>query len=211
MEFFLQHERAPLIEEIMMEFRFPREDAYRILLEIEGAHNLTLLPGTQRILMAHPFSAIGTPFKVTVATKKYHANCAWDSVAFHVMLSKDVHIDSFCHHCAGSISIDLHDGKARCDPTDPIVFLSLPAAKWWDNIVNTCSNNMVFFGSEQHLREWLASYPSLTGEALTVEKTVELSRPTYAGKMELDFSRPQKDELMRRWAAIGLSGDFWRL
>ena len=53
--------------------------------------------------------------------------------------------------------------------------------------------------------------PRLKGQTLTVEKTVELSRPTYAGKMELDFERPPKDELMKRWAAIGLTGDFWKL
>jgi len=87
----------------------------------------------------------------------------------------------------------------------------MPASKWWDNIVNTCSNNMVFFNSKHHLGEWLGRSPGTTGEMLTVEKTVELSRPTYTGKMELDFARPPKEELMRRWADIGLKGDFWKL
>ncbi len=211
MEYFLENERAPLIEEIMERFDLKRSDAHKILLGIEAAHNLALLPGTQRILMAHPFSAIPTPFKVTIGLKRYYANCAWDSVAFHVMLSKDLHIDSYCHHCSEQISIDLKNGKARSKPPRPLVFLSVPAAKWWDSIVNTCSNNMVFFSSQRHLDEWLSRNPGLKGETLTVEKTAELSRPTYTGKMELDFERPPKDELMKRWAAIGLTGDFWKL
>jgi alkylmercury lyase-like protein len=211
MEYFLENERPPLIEEIMQEFDMKRSAAQETLLGIEAEHNLALLPGTHRILMAHPFSAITTPFKVTIGSKKYYANCAWDSVAFHVMLSRDLHIDSFCHHCSEKISIHLENGKATSKPPEPLVFLSVPAAEWWNSIVNTCSNNMVFFSSPGHLDEWLSKNPSLKGETLTVEKTVELSRPTYTGKMELDFERPPKDELMKRWAAIGLTGDFWKL
>jgi len=211
MEYFLENERAPVLEEIMKEFDLSRINAGRVLQGIEKAHNLALLPGTQRILMAHPFSAIPSPFKVAIGSKRYYANCAWDSIAFHVMLSMEMRIGSYCHHCSDPISIDLNDGKARSRPANPLVFLSMPAAKWWDNIVNTCSNNMVFFSSQKHLEEWLGRNPGLKGETLTVEKTIELSRPTYTGKMELDFERLPKNELMKRWAAIGLTGDFWKL
>ena len=210
-EYFLENEHPPLIEEVMARFDMKRADAHRILLSIEEAHNLVLLPGTQRILMAHPFSAIATPFRVTIGSKRYYGNCAWDAVAFHIMLSRDIHIDSFCHHCSERISIDLKNGRAMSKPPKPLVFLSMPAAKWWDSIVNTCSNNMVFFSSQRHLNEWLSENPDLEGETLTVEKTVELSRSTYTGKMELDYKRLPKDELMKRWAAIGLMGDFWKL
>src|SRR5437879_369366 len=195
-DYFLEKERAPVIEEIMEKFRLDRIKAHQVLLGIEQSHNLSLVPGTQRILMAHPFSAITTPFKVTIGSKTYYANCAWDSVAFHVMLSQDIRVDSFCHHCAKPIKISLDHGKASSEPPDPLVFLSMPASKWWDNIVNTCSNNMVFFSSKQHLGEWLAGNHSITGQTLSIEKTVELSRPTYTGKMELDFARPPKEELV---------------
>jgi len=210
-DYFLEKERAPVMEEIMEKFHLDRMTAHQVFLGIEQAHNLSLVPGTQRILMAHPFSAIATPFKVTIGSKTYYANCAWDSVAFHVMLSQDIRVDSFCHHCAKPIKINLDHGKAISNPPEPLVFLSMPASKWWDNIVNTCSNNMVFFSSKQHLAEWQARNPATTGEALSIEKTVELSRPTYATRMELDFSRPPKEELMQRWASIGLKGDFWKL
>jgi len=210
-EYFLENERAPLVEEIMTHFRLQRNEAHQVLMDIEAAHNLALLPGTQRILMAHPFSAIATPFKVTIGSRRYYANCTWDAVAFHVMVSRDVHIDAFCHHCAEAISIDLSSGKVSSTPPNPVVFLSVPAAKWWESIVNTCSNNMVFFSSQQHLNEWLRKHPDLNGEALTVDKTVELSRPTYSGKIELDFTRPTKEDLMKMWAKIGLTGDFWKL
>jgi hypothetical protein len=210
-DYFLDSGHAPVIEDVMQEFHLDRHEARQVLLAIEGAHNLALVPGTHRILMAHPFSAVATPFKITIGTKTYYANCAWDSVAFHVMLALDIGVDGFCHHCAEPIAFTLRDGKAKSEPPDPLVFLSVPAVKWWDSIVNTCSNNMVFFSSRKHLQEWLEKNPGVRGEALTIEQTVELSVPTYRDKMKLDFARPPKDELMRRWAAIGLTRDFWKL
>jgi len=125
-DYFLERERAPVIEEIMEKFHLDRMKAHQVLLGIEQAHNLSLVPGTQRILMAHPFSAIATPFKVTIGSKTYYANCAWDSVAFHVMLSQDIRVDSFCHHCAKPIKINLEHGKAISNPPEPLVFLSMP-------------------------------------------------------------------------------------
>ena len=97
------------------------------------------------------------------------------------------------------------------EPKEPLVFISVPAASWWDNIVNTCSNNMVFFSSREHLDEWLAANPGLTGEALTIEKTLELSIPLYKDKMKLEYVRPTKDQLAAYLDSIGLRGDFWKL
>src|SRR5437867_11038108 len=91
-DYFLEKERAPVIEEIMEKFHLDRIEAHQVMLGIEQAHNLSLVPGTQRRLMAHPFSAIATPFKVTIGPKTYYANCAWDSVALHVMLTQDIRV-----------------------------------------------------------------------------------------------------------------------
>ena len=104
-DYFLENSRAPVLEEIMERFRLTRSEAANLLEELETAHHVIRVPGTQRILMANPFSALDTPFKVKVADKGYFGACAWDAVAFHVMLGKDTRIDSFCHHCAEPIQI----------------------------------------------------------------------------------------------------------
>src|SRR5437899_10690132 len=95
-DYFLEKERAPVIEEIMEKFHLDRMTAHQVFLAIEQAHNLSLVPGTQRILMAHPFSAIASPFKVTIGSKTYYSNCVWYSVAFDVMRCHDIHLYSFC-------------------------------------------------------------------------------------------------------------------
>ena len=50
--------------------------------------------------MAHPFSGIVTPFPVTMANgKRYFANCAWDAIAFHVMLSIPIYRTKMALDC----------------------------------------------------------------------------------------------------------------
>lgn len=210
---FLQHSQPPVLEEVMQKFKLDRLEAHGILQQLDSAHHLKLLSGTQRILMAWPFSAIVTPFRVTLPdARRYFANCAWDAVAFHVMLKEDVSIDSFCHHCAEHLQIKLRAHQIESiHPEGVLVYLALPAAKWWDDIVNTCSNHMTFFQSRAHLGAWLRANPGETGEAVTIEQIINLSVPIYGKKMELDYERPSKDELNAHFKSLGLEGNFWKL
>jgi hypothetical protein len=211
-DYFLENCRAPVLEEVMRRFGLGREEAARALESLEVAHHVVRVPGTNRILMANPFSALSTPFRVRAGGKDYFSACAWDSVAFHVMLGVDVRVDSFCHHCAEPVQLSLSGGKlASSSSPSPLVYLSLPAAEWWDNIVATCANHMVFFNSRAHLDDWLKSNPGDRGEALSISQTIGISQPLYRSRMKLDYVRPAKEELMSHWGSMGLIGEFWRL
>src|SRR5256885_7242439 len=146
--------------------------AVEVLQWLETARHVRLVPGTQRILMAFPFSAVATPFVVTRRNRRwYFANCAWDAVAFHAMLNEEVRIGTQCHHCAEPIAITLANGQAMATPRGPIVHLSLPASQWWNDIVNTCANHMVFFRSRSHLDDWRELNPGPEGAVLTGGRT----------------------------------------
>ena len=209
---FYQHAHAPVLEEVMDHFHFSRDQAYSVLAELEAAHHIILLPGTQRILMANPFSSITTPFQDTINGKTYFANCAWDTVSLHVMLGEDTTVESYCHHCAEPITIRLSQEKVVASkPENPLIYLSVPVSKWYENLINTCSNNMVYFSSKTHLDQWLTSHPTLHGEALTVSKMIEVCRPLSRGRMNLDYAKPAGDQLTKYWNSIGLHGDFWKM
>lgn len=209
---FLERSVPPVLEEIMNKFGVNRVEAFDILKQLEAARHLALLKGTQRILMAWPFSSITTPFRVKAGGKSYFANCSWDSIAFHVMLGDDVEVDSFCHHCGEAVKIELRNqGVASARPSSVLVYLAIPAVRWWDDIITTCSNNMTFFSSKDHLQEWLQAGQDEGGEAITLEKTMKLSVPIYKEKMGIDYARPAKADLMAYFESMGLHGDFWKL
>jgi hypothetical protein len=204
-----------VLEQIMQKFGLERADAFNVLVDLQSARHIALLTGTQRILMAFPFSSIVTPFRVKVVGKdgEYFANCAWDAVAIHVALGKEQWISSYCHHCSEDVKIHLKYQRVVSQKFEkqPLVYLSLPASKWWENITLTCANNMVFFSSKDHLVEWIKSGSSTGGEALTIEQTLRLSVPIYKTKMSLDYARPSREETIAHFQSLGLTNDFWKI
>jgi hypothetical protein len=212
-EHFLEHAAPPVVEQVMNEFSLSRSAASDVLRDLEAARHIALVTGTARILMAFPFSAIATPFRVTANARSYVANCAWDAVAFHAMLGgSDVRVDSFCHHCGDPIRIDLAGGRAtRVDPPEALVYLALRPTEWWSDIITTCSNTMVFFASPEHRDASDLCAPEGEAVSLTPDQVHTLSGPIYAGKFTLDYARPTKEELLAHFAAMGFTGDYWML
>lgn len=211
-EHFLEHATPPVVEQLMLEFSLSRDDAIEVLRELETARHIALVKGTGRILMAFPFSAIATPFRVTAGGRTYFANCAWDAIAFHAMLDDDVQVESFCDHCADPIRVELRDGRAtRVEPEASVVYLALPPTRWWDDIVTTCSNTMVFFASPDHRDASDLCAPAEQAATLTPEEVHALSGPIYARKLQIDYARPSRDELLAHFASLGLTGPYWAL
>lgn len=209
-EHLLEHATPPVVEQLMTAFGLPRDHAASVLHELAAARHVALVEGTDRILMAFPFSAVATPFRVTARGRAYFANCAWDAIAFHAMLDSDVHVNSFCHHCATPIDVTLSGGRTvSAKPAETLVHLAVPAARWWDDIITTCGNTMVFFASPEHRDA--SSLGRSGGASLTPQQTHALSEPIYAHKLALDYARPSRDQLVAHFAALGLSGEFWQL
>jgi hypothetical protein len=209
---FLEHAAPPVLEQVMTSFLLSRDEATDVFRGLEAARHIALVKGTARILMAFPFSAIATPFRVTVRGRVYFANCAWDAIAFHAMLGDDIRIESFCDHCAATIELEMKGGHAvHVDPKDTLVYLALPPTQWWENIVTTCSNTMVFFASPEHRDASTLCASSDVAASLTPDQVHALSGPIYASKFALDYARPSKQELLDHFAALGLTGDYWKL
>jgi hypothetical protein len=208
---FLEQAAPPVLEQVMTEFALSRADAEAVLDDLEAARHVALVKGTARILMAWPFSAVATPFRTSVRVRTYFANCAWDAIAFHAMLGDEIQVESFCHHCASPIRIEMRDGHAtRVDPPETLVYFARPPTEWWEDITTTCGNTMVFFASPEH-RDASDLAGRDRSNSLTPDQTYTLSLPTYASKLALDYARPSKEVTLAHWAAMGLSADFWTL
>lgn len=213
-EHFVEKARPPVVEELMSHFDLSRAEVVEVLKDLEQSRHLALVRGTARILMAFPLSAIATPFRVAADGRDYFANCAWDAVAFHTMLGTDtdIRIDSYCHHCGSPIVVEMSSGHAvTVDPANTIVYLALRPTQWWEDIITTCSNTMVFFCSQEHRdASNLASSPA-DGASLTPQQVHELGVPLYSKKLAIDYVRPGRDELMAHFAALGLTSPYWQI
>jgi hypothetical protein len=90
--------------------------------------NALVLDG-DAILMAHPFSAVPTAYRVLAAGRAWFANCGWDAFGVCAALGVDGRIE---HR---DLVVEVRDGR----PDDEsLVFQCLvPAAQWWDDIAYT--------------------------------------------------------------------------
>jgi hypothetical protein len=207
---FLNTARAPSIEEVMGRYSIDRGRADALLQQLEAGHHLLLLPGTQRILMANPFSNLPTAFRVSVGPQRYFANCAWDAIAFHPMLGRPIGVSSFCHHCGAPVEFRLEDGKASGAGVEEVrVYLGTPVARWYDDLVVTCSNTMVFFLTPTHFSDWQAQHIGSGGELLSIARMLDVVTPISRHRAELDYQMPSRAELMAAWDSVGMGGAFW--
>ena len=204
-----QTSHPPVVEEIARQFGIERHEAVETLQSLQADKMLVLTPGTARIFMAHPFSALTTPYRVTLSSgQRFFANCAYDAVNIHLTLKEPLQIQSFCHHCCEPIQIELaSEAVVSAQPLDTVLYLGLPVARWWDDIIHTCSNTMLFFSNREHFDAW--SDTNKAGEVLTIEQAIELGGPLSRGRMDLNYEKPSASELANHFKAMGLTGRFW--
>ncbi len=68
---------------------------------------------------------------------------------------------------------------------------------------------MLFFRSEERVREWCQEHGGPVRPLVRLDQLWRLATTWYATRLEADSRRPQPDEMVRIFAAIGLTGEFW--
>ena len=70
---------------------------------------------------------------------------------------------------------------------------------------------MLAFRSEEHVERWCRMRRVPRGAIFSLEQAWRLARAWYADKLSPDWRRATPEEAEAIFAAIGLTGDFWRL
>ncbi len=84
------------------------------------------------VLMAHPFSAVPTAYKVETPTRAYWANCAWDAIAIPLLLGTDGRTPTTCPQTGSRFDLTVTHG--RVGPREAVVRFAVPVAAFWDDI-----------------------------------------------------------------------------
>ncbi len=70
---------------------------------------------------------------------------------------------------------------------------------------------MLAFRSEAHVDEWCSRRGIPKGAVFTLDQAWRLADAWYADKLSPEWTRASVEEAQATFAAIGLTGDFWRL
>jgi hypothetical protein len=125
--------RPPTAPEIASELGISTDEVEASLHRLDDAHAIVLAPGTPYVWMANPFSAIPTPFEVTVGDRRYFGNCIWDALGIPACLHEDAGIRTFCPDCSEPISLEVR-GDTLAAAADATIHFAVPAARWWEDI-----------------------------------------------------------------------------
>ena len=68
---------------------------------------------------------------------------------------------------------------------------------------------MLFFRSEEMVRQWCASHEYPMGPPVNMDQLWQLSIAWYGNRLQEDSRRPQPDEVREIFAGLGLTGEFW--
>jgi hypothetical protein len=127
--------RPPEAKETASHFHISLGGAEAVYQELHRRDAIYLEPGTSRIRMAFPFSAVPTSFRVQARGKSYWANCAWDSLGIPAALHSDAEIETTCAGTRLPISLAVRDGQLL-QHGERVHFL-LPFLRWYNDLSYT--------------------------------------------------------------------------
>jgi hypothetical protein len=129
---FVELGRAPTVSEVGAAARLPVEAVVAGWRRLHDEHALVLDTATDEILMANPFEARPTPFRVETGGRRWYANCAWDAFGIGAALELDSRIETTCPDCQQPIELVVSGG--RPDDLTPVFHVLVPAVAWWQDI-----------------------------------------------------------------------------
>ena len=134
-EHILSTGRVPLVATLASRLSIASEEISTELQRLQGIHAFALAPGSDEILMAHPFSAVPTSHEVRTPAHSFWANCAWDAVAIPPLLGGDATVHTRCPDCADAMVFRFSDGVL--EPAPGVVHFVVPPRDFWRNVVFT--------------------------------------------------------------------------
>jgi len=128
---FVELGRAPSAGEVAAAVGGTEADVRDAWWRLHEAHAV-VLDDSGEIVMANPFAARPTPFRVQADGRDWYANCAWDAFGIGAALHVDSAFQTSCPDCQAAIRVNVVDGKP--DDATPVFHVLVPARDWWADI-----------------------------------------------------------------------------
>ena len=123
---------APTTNHLAGHLGMSRKELASSLHRLSSNHALVLSRETKEILMAHPFSAVPTPYPVKTSALTYYANCAWDALGIPALLQVDSLTEASCADCQQSLTIGVTRDKLT--GSDYVIHFAVPPRHFWDDV-----------------------------------------------------------------------------
>ncbi len=134
-EWFLATGAAPTPADVAAAADITPHEAADVFKTLAHDHDaIVLLPGSDYLWMAEPFSAVPTAY-TAVATdgRSWFGNCIWDAMGVLAVAGVDGHTRNACKLSGVELSVAVAGGRVSAPP-DAVVHFVVPARDWWRDI-----------------------------------------------------------------------------
>jgi hypothetical protein len=186
------------------------EPAVRGGLRELAAQRHLVLDGDDRIVMAHPFSAVPLGFSVMGQRTLWWGGCAWDSFALPHLLpgEPEMLVATRCPACGRPHAWAV--GRSEPPPGDQVAHFPVPAARMWDDVVRTCGGQRLYC-SPDCVAAWRASTGAAEGYVMDLPTLWRLASRWYEGRLDYGYTRREPTTAAAYFREVGLHGAFWGL
>ena len=205
---FRRRAQSPAPEDLAAATGLSGDEVMTALAALHKSRDLVLRD--ERIVMAHPFTAVPLHFSVMGEQHLWWGGCAWDSFAIPHLLPEEprVLVATTCPGCGKALSWVVGTDAAP-DGTEVAHFLT-PVSRIWDDVVHACGHQRLFC-SPPCVDAWLEREQHERGYVMDLATLWRLARGWYAGRLERGYRRREPSDAAKYFESVGLHGPFWGL
>ncbi len=122
----------PALSDLVSATGLGEADVRAALDRLHERHELVLDEETRAVLMAMPFSAVPTGYRVYTPKGMWYGNCAWDALGIAAALHTTARVEARCDDCGEALTLVVREDGLESGTE--VVHFAVPAAKWWEDI-----------------------------------------------------------------------------
>jgi hypothetical protein len=162
------------------------------------------------IELAHPFGTRSFGYSVMSATTLWWGGCCWDAFAIPHLVPDcgPAIVAGACPACQTALAWRV-DTAGPPNGGERAHFL-VPAQHMWDDVIHTCSNQLLFCGDDC-IEAWLDATANPNGYRMDLETLWRFAAHWYDGRLDRGYRRRDPAEALSYFRDVGLRGAFWGL
>lgn len=180
------------------------------LRRLADAHALLLHPDSTRPWVVHPFALAPGSCWVRTPRRGYWASCLYCAFGIAAALDSDAVIATRYGGEDEPAQYEVQRGIGVSSPGSDVFHLSIPPARWWDNVVFACSSFQPF-RSENDVDRWCRDHGFPRGATMSIPQLWGFARDWYGTCLSEPWRKRTKGEVRALFAKHGFTGEFWEI
>ncbi len=199
---------APPLAELAEAARLDEAEIERSLRRLHDAHALLLHPNRCEPWAVHPFALSAGSCWVETPTGGYWANCLYCALGIAAALRSDARIVTRLGGEGETRYFRVENGGLV--DRDGVFHLSIPVARWWDNVIAACASFQPF-AREADIGPWCERHAMPRGAVMSLDALWRFASDWYGDYLDEPWRKRSAAETRALFDRNGLTGPFWEL